>query len=112
MDDRIDELDMGGLVAAVEDWARARGLDKSTGKDQLLKTMEEAGELAKGLRKKDRAEIIDGYGDVTVTLIAGCVAEGLDFEECLRTAYREIANRKGKTVDGIFVKSSDLGGNP
>ena len=32
----------------------------------------------------------------------------LDFEECVEAAYKEIANRKGKTVNGTFVKEEDL----
>ena len=32
----------------------------------------------------------------------------LDFKECVEAAYKEIANRKGKTVNGTFVKEEDL----
>lgn len=33
---------------------------------------------------------------------------GLDFVECVESAYKEIANRKGKVINGTFVKESDL----
>lgn len=32
----------------------------------------------------------------------------LDFIECVESAYKEIANRKGKMVNGTFVKQEDL----
>ena len=33
-----------------------------------------------------------------------CHNLGVTFEECLETAYETIKNRKGRTVDGLFVK--------
>lgn len=32
----------------------------------------------------------------------------LPFEKCVETAYEEIADRKGRMVNGLFVKESDL----
>lgn len=32
----------------------------------------------------------------------------LDFTDCVESAYKEISNRKGKVVNGTFVKESDL----
>ena len=32
----------------------------------------------------------------------------LEFLDCLESAYNEIANRKGKMIDGTFVKEQDL----
>jgi NTP pyrophosphatase (non-canonical NTP hydrolase) len=34
---------------------------------------------------------------------------GVDLEECTQTAYNEIVNRKGRTVNGVFVKENDRG---
>jgi NTP pyrophosphatase (non-canonical NTP hydrolase) len=36
-------------------------------------------------------------------------ALGYDFEECFELAYQEIKDRKGKWIDGSFVKEEDLG---
>ena len=36
-------------------------------------------------------------------------ALGYDFEECLELAYQEIKDRKGRWIDGSFVKEEDLG---
>lgn len=35
-------------------------------------------------------------------------ALGYDFEECFELAYNEIKDRKGKWIDGTFVKEEDL----
>ena len=31
----------------------------------------------------------------------------LDFKDCVESAYNEIADRKGKMIDGTFVKEGD-----
>ena len=36
-------------------------------------------------------------------------ALGYSFEECFELAYQEIKDRKGKWIDGSFVKEEDLG---
>ena len=33
---------------------------------------------------------------------------GYNIEDCINAAYDEIKDRKGKTVNGIFVKNEDL----
>ena len=33
---------------------------------------------------------------------------GYDFEECFEMAYQEIKDRKGRWIDGSFVKWEDL----
>lgn len=49
-------------------------------------------------------------GDIIVTLIILCEQIGIDLEECLELAYEKIKDRKGKTIDGTFVKEEDLPG--
>lgn len=34
--------------------------------------------------------------------------QGLDFEDCLSQAWNEIKDRKGKLIDGVWVKEEDL----
>ena len=57
---------------------------------------------------KDELELIDAIGDSTVTLILLAAQNGLDFEECLTSAYNVIKDRTGETKNGVFVKSEDL----
>lgn len=36
-----------------------------------------------------------------------CISEHLDIYECWELAYNEVAQRKGKTVNGVFIKNGD-----
>lgn len=47
-------------------------------------------------------------GDIFVTLIILCKQLGIDCVECLQLAYDKISKRKGKTVNGLFIKEEDL----
>jgi len=86
-------------------WAKEKGiLDNATPETQMLKTVEEVGELANALGKRDMEEIKDAIGDIAVTIIIQAELNGLDFDECLQSAYNIIAKRNGKMINGIFVK--------
>lgn len=50
-------------------------------------------------------------GDVFVTLIILCDQLNLDPIECLDMAYEKIKDRKGKTINGVFIKEEDLKGD-
>jgi len=90
----------------VLNWADQRGLlYPENVKTQLIKVMEELGELSKAILKNDVVEQIDGLGDVQVTLIILAAQLGLDYDKCLEAAYNEIKDRKGATVNGTFVKN-------
>ena len=89
----------------IRDWAKQRGLyKKGDSKTQYVKLQEEAGELAKALLKNDKPEIKDAIGDIVVVLTNLAHLEKLTIEECIDAAYTEISNRKGKMVNGTFVK--------
>jgi NTP pyrophosphatase (non-canonical NTP hydrolase) len=93
----------------IRQWADERGLyDHGDVKTQYIKLQEEAGELAKALLKNDKAEIIDGIGDIVVVLTNLAHLNGVDIETCIDEAYKEISNRKGKMINGTFVKTSNL----
>ena len=95
-------------VEKIEQWVIDRNLHTQDPKIQMCKTMEELGELAKAINKGDKEKQMDGIGDTVVTLI--CISEqlGLKFNDCLEYAYNEIKDRKGKLINGTFVKESDL----
>ena len=98
---------MNSKIEQVEEWFRVRGLDKAEPSKQMLKLYEELGELSAGIAKNQPDAIIDGLGDVLVVLIGLSMQLGLDLTECLEVAYNEIKDRKGKLVNGIFVKEED-----
>lgn len=47
-------------------------------------------------------------GDIFVTLIILCEDLEIDPVVCLEMAYKKISKRKGKTINGTFVKEEDL----
>jgi len=86
-------------------WAAERGIyEKGNSHTQYVKLQEEAGELAKALLNKDNSEIKDAVGDIVVVLTNLAYLEGFTIEECIKSAYAEISNRKGKMINGTFVK--------
>lgn len=93
------------LIADVVDWADDKGLVKEENSDkQLIKIIEEVGELASAILKKKRKEEIDAVGDIMVTLIIFAEIRGYDVMSALGYAYQEIKDRTGKMVDGSFIK--------
>jgi len=101
MDYRFESLQVNVL-----EWAKDKDLLKpENANQQFLKVIEEVGELASGIAKKDEAETIDAMGDTLVTLIILSEQLGLDPVECLREAYEVIKNRTGKTINGTFIKN-------
>ena len=88
------------------EWLEDRRITtNSTSQAQFVKTVEEVGELAAGLARNDKAMIEDAIGDVIVTLIAVATLEGTDIEHCMKLAYNEIKDRKGRLMpNGVFVK--------
>jgi len=99
---------MRDLIDAVVKWAMDRRIiPNSNPQSQLLKCMSELGELADATLKKNEQEIMDGVGDVIVTLILYSALQGIDIESCLSFAYHTIKDRKGTlTPEGVFVKDA------
>lgn len=60
------------------------------------------------IKEKSKNDMQLEMGDIFVTLIILCNQLGIDPVECLEMAYKKISKRKGKTIDGIFVKEEDL----
>ncbi|CAB5195093.1 NTP pyrophosphohydrolase MazG, putative catalytic core [uncultured Caudovirales phage] len=87
-------------------WSEERGIiPNSTSVAQYRKAQEEMHELHTALINRNRADIIDGLGDVLVCLINVAALENVDLTHCLLTAYNEIKDRKGHmNAGGIFVK--------
>jgi len=100
---------MRDIVKKVQEWSTARGLSMCDGfSSQIPKLKEELlDELIPALEREDWHEIIDGIGDIQVVLIVMCQQLAIDYDTCLEIAYNVIKNRKGKLVNGIFVKESE-----
>ena len=91
----------------IRNWAATRGLyEKGNSHTQYVKLQEEAGELAKALLKNDQPEIVDAIGDMVVVLTNLAHLQGYDIEYCIDEAYKVIATRTGKMINGTFVKDN------
>ena len=97
-------------IQQIVSWHVTRNLiHGSTDKDQVLKLIQEVGELSDSICKEQSP--IDDIGDIMVVLINIAVRNGLTITGCLNHAYNDIKDRKGKMIDGIFVKEGDMDGN-
>jgi len=92
----------------IRDWAGERGLyTKGDTKTQFCKLMEEAGELGRAVLKDNQEEFVDAIGDMVVVLTNMAHLGGTTIEECIDEAYKVIAKRTGKMVNGTFVKDEE-----
>jgi NTP pyrophosphatase (non-canonical NTP hydrolase) len=68
--------------------------------------MEESGELAQAILKNNKADLVDAIGDMIIVLTNLAQLNGMLVESCIDSAYNEIANRKGKMINGTFAKET------
>lgn len=111
------------VIKNIVQWGLDRNIIQSSSLEaQFLKLEEELNELRDALKDGDNAGIADAIGDMGVVLIMmseifGKKVDAEDYEdgfptdehtsyfqECLHLAYDEIKDRKGKLIDGVFVK--------
>ena len=98
------------LVDKITKWHHDRNLiEGSTDKDQYCKLIQEAGELSDNICKGK--DVADDIGDMMVVLINIAERNELSLVDCLSKAWDDIKDRKGRMVDGVFVKESDDNAN-
>ena len=72
------------IFSDIRKWARVRGIyDSGDQKTQYIKLQEEAGELAKAILNKDKAEVEDAIGDMVVVLTNLAELSELRIEVCI-----------------------------
>ncbi|AZF91409.1 hypothetical protein PP198_gp44 [Streptococcus phage CHPC1036] len=101
------------LIAKINHWADERNLKQADPKIQWMRVTEEVGEIRDVLLKPTKftdpqMALKDAIGDTLVTIIVLAHQLDLDVTDCLNVAYEEIKNRKGKMINGTFVKEDDL----
>ena len=91
-------------------WGVARNLIGPTGEGtmerQLEKTYEEVEELECAIDDNDKSAAKDAIGDIYVTLVMQAQLWGLSMTECVDAAWDQIKDRKGRMVNGVFVKEN------
>jgi len=97
---------MQQLIQQVQAWANERGLNKpEQAKTQFLKVLSEYGETCDAIIKREKngdTDIIDGFGDIIVTLIVLCNMKGCLYNE----SSSEIVCDKSEFADLIYSLSN------
>lgn len=94
------------LIAKIIGWHYDRNLiDGSSDKDQTLKLLQELGELSDSVCKGK--DIRDDLGDMLVVMLNIMERNNLSINDCLLKAYDDIKDRKGRMVNGVFIKEQD-----
>lgn len=97
------------MFSLIRGWATDRNLIKGSDQfRQITKLTEELGELAAGIARNDLDKIRDGIGDCVVVLTILAAQCDYNIENCIEDAWDEIKDRKGRMVDGVFIKEQDL----
>ena len=107
------------LEATVAKWHSDRNLlEGSTDYKQGLKLREEVEELLEDIKHNvdadidpkyyKRVDLRDELGDCLVVLINIATRNNFSLYEALEYSFAKIKDRKGKMVDGLFVKEGDL----
>ena len=85
-------------------WGIARNITAGGGATALSQTKKMAEELQEFIDAKTHDESVDALGDMFVVLIQMHRLRGVMLDESLEAAWEQIKHRKGKMVDGVFVK--------
>ncbi len=98
-------MDYFELEACIAGWAKEKRIMRDSNPlKQAIKTQEEVNELLNAILDQDKAQINDALGDIMVTLIIQAEMQGLRLEDCMTDVYKTISKRKGKMINGLFVK--------
>ncbi len=90
------------IIAFFED----RGLyERTTWRAQHLKLEEEVDELKDALLLGDDEQVLNEAGDCYICLLNVLHSCGLTMEQAVNYATNKVVKRKGKVIDGVFVKS-------
>ena len=99
----LEQLEMQVVL-----WHRDRNLiEGSTDLQQFNgKLLEEVKELETNILLSQ--PIADDIGDILVVLINIATRNNLSLSRCLQVAYDDIKDRKGKMVEGVFIKEREM----
>ena len=89
----------------IREWADKRGLyEHGDSKTQVVKLVEEVGEICRAVLKDNHSDVEDGIGDAVVVLTNLAELQGTTIEACIERAYNEIKDRTGHMNNGTFKK--------
>lgn len=93
----------------LEEWPLLSSLEDNKGMHFILESISD---MSESLQDKDEYGLVQHMEDKVLDVLAGvasiCRNHDLFIHECIDVAYTEIKDRKGKTINGSFVKEADL----
>jgi NTP pyrophosphatase (non-canonical NTP hydrolase) len=98
------------LKQKIEQWAIDRNLHTAEPLKQMLKLGEEYGELCAAMARDNKDDFADAIGDMFVVMTILCQQSKIRLDNCVELAYTSIKDRKGRMINGVFVKEADLNG--
>jgi len=106
--EKLKSIKPTNLHGKILNWANERELLRPVNKwKQYSKLQEESNELYIAMIDGNKDEIKDALGDCVIVLTILAHQCGFDLEDCTKTAYEVIKNRKGKTINGSFIKEKE-----
>lgn len=76
-------------------------------KDNIINIIHDLGKKGR-IKQGSPGNAKDSLGDGYVVFAGIAEREGFPMQQCMATAYTSIKDRKGKMIDGVFVKEEDL----
>jgi predicted HAD superfamily Cof-like phosphohydrolase len=117
------------ILKKIVDWNNERGLIEkgfnhkneisfiieelleSTGKYDSITAREESIRIAETITNNEdvnKEEIVDAFADIIVFATGAIAKVGYDPDKVMNEVFKEIDSRKGKMIDGKFVKDLDV----
>lgn len=102
-----ESLQADKKIALIIKWGREREITNPD--KQFIKVVEEVAEIGREIvrGRYDTDEIMDSLGDAMITIFILSDVLGFDPVEMYYKAYDVIKNRKGKVIEGSFVKEEN-----
>lgn len=111
-----DNLDIYEIITEVRRWYKDRGLMESSNPlSQCMKVVEEVGELVSEINRvpqdlyihkdlSNNENIQDAVGDIIISLMNFCNISDISLTKCANSAYNQIKDRQGESLNGRFIK--------
>lgn len=96
------------IQEAFECYSLPRKLYIKNREKNLCFILNSLGVLSQEISGEDEFPEYDAIGTIVYNLIHYSYGLSLDFKECVQHAYNQIKDRKGRMIDGVFVKEEDL----
>ena len=77
-----------------------------TADDCVIELLHDLTRISCELDRYTSLEMLFGY--IVLDLVEVCDCFELDLTDCVQSAWDEIKDRKGRMIDGVFVKEGDL----